>query len=80
MHTVHPHPRRRAFPAFLALLAIVVALLGFAGVAAQSRSTTDTAASREPAGVKAEASEPTVYFPSQFKLQARDSEPHIEAF
>jgi hypothetical protein len=80
MQTVHLHPRRRAFPAFLALLAIVVALLGFAGVAAQSRGAADTPAAREPAGVNADASQPTVYFPSQFQLQAREPEPHTEAF
>jgi len=80
MHTVYPHPRRRTYPAFLAIVAVVMALLGFAGVAAQSRSAADTAASREPVRTETDASEPTAYFPSQFELRARDPEPHIEAF
>jgi hypothetical protein len=81
MSTVHDHPRRRthpALPALLAVLAIAVALLGFATVAAESRNASAATSSRE--ATKAETPAPFEYFPSQFKLQAREPEPHIEAF
>ncbi len=80
MRTVHDHPRRRTFPATLAIVALVVALLGFATVAANSRTAADATLAREAYPTKADRPAPTVYFPSQFELQAREPEPHIEAF
>ena len=78
MRTLLTHPRRRAFPASVAIVALAVALLGFATVAAQSQGGAGAPAALQTP--KSDAPAPTVYFPSQFQIQFREPEPHIQAF
>ena len=80
MRTIYEYPRRRTLTASLAILAVVVTLLGFAGVAAQSRSATDAAPAREATHTNSDAPAPTPYFPSQFEFRPSEPEPHIQAF
>lgn len=78
MGNVYRHPKRKRTGRFAATTAAIVTVIAIAALASQSYRPSDAAHAH--AASPPDRSTPTVYFPSQFELNAGPPERHIEAF
>jgi hypothetical protein len=74
MRNIYKMPRASAGGRF-ATIAITLVVLGLLGLVSHSHLTSEPAIAAAPAAVSADASTPTVYFPSQYQLHAGEPEP-----